>query len=281
MEHVQDNCNGTQTAFFDGTKDVLCGDYDVAVDFTLTSWPLLPTGDRYSSLGVFNALGGHASVVERYRRYAPYGCWPHDDTYKFWSGDSDNCVATYVESSDLNGRFRIKREGTTLREYFWDGLDWLEQLTATTDVAPAAVELYSAAVNGLLVGHEVHFDNLIILSGASASGGTPTGGEVSDLTVTRTSSGDLTLAWGASCAPGDDDYEVYEGQIGDFTSHSPRFCSTAGLTTETVTPQAGDSYYLVVPRNSSREGSYGRSSDGSRRVQGVNACLPQETGGCP
>ena len=42
----------------------------------------------------------------------------------------------------------------------------------------------------------------------------------------------------------------------------------------------GDTYYLVVPHNGSREGSYGTDSSGRERPPAIEACLPQAVGGC-
>ena len=86
---------------------------------------------------------------------------------------------------------------------------------------------------------------------------------------------DLTLTWGSSCSASDTDYEIYEGTLGLFTSHTARFCTTGGAATLTFPAPAGSAYYLVVPRNAAREGSYGRASDGSERPQGIEACLPR------
>jgi hypothetical protein len=93
--------------------------------------------------------------------------------------------------------------------------------------------------------------------------------------VTRASNGDLTLSWGSSCLATDYDHAVYEGTLGSFTSHAPRFCSTAGATGKTFAPSAGNTYYLVVPRNGLEEGSYGVDSAGAERLPSATACLPQ------
>jgi hypothetical protein len=45
---------------------------------------------------------------------------------------------------------------------------------------------------------------------------------------------------------------------------------------QSFTPSPENSYYIVVPRNSLREGSYEVTSDGSARPQGGGAYLPQE-----
>ncbi len=78
----------------------------------------------------------------------------------------------------------------------------------------------------------------------------------------------------------DTDYEIYEGTIGDFTTHAPLFCSTDGATTKTFTPAAENRYYLVVPRNPDLEGSYGVNSSNAQRPRGTPACLPQQLGSC-
>ena len=65
----------------------------------------------------------------------------------------------------------------------------------------------------------------------------------------------------------DEDYAIYEGSLDDFYSHEPKVCSTEGATTMTIEPGAGSRYYLVVPRNELREGSYGRRSNGAEVAQ--------------
>ncbi len=108
-------------------------------------------------------------------------------------------------------------------------------------------------------------------------------GDVGDtLTLSTIPGGRITLSWGASCAAGDVDYAIYEGTLGAFDSHVGKFCSTGGVTNIGFQPPAHDTYYLVVPRNARREGSYGTTSGGMQRPQGNNSCLPQEiTASCP
>ncbi|HET6372730.1 MAG TPA: hypothetical protein VFG76_05455 [Candidatus Polarisedimenticolia bacterium] len=110
------------------------------------------------------------------------------------------------------------------------------------------------------------------------AGEVPDGSMAADepLTVRREPNGDLTLAWGSSCVVSDNDYAVYEGVIGDFSSHAMITCSTGGATARTFTPALGNSYYLVVPRNALREGSYGTNSAGVERPQADAACAPRE-----
>jgi hypothetical protein len=88
----------------------------------------------------------------------------------------------------------------------------------------------------------------------------------------------MKLTWGPSCAEATD-YAIYEGTIGDWDSHVPVFCSTNGATERTF-GRRGDTYYLVVPRNQVREGSYGLDSAGNERASSSLACRPQEIGTC-
>ena len=85
---------------------------------------------------------------------------------------------------------------------------------------------------------------------------------------------DLHLTWGGSCM-GERDYEVYEGFVGNWYSHSYILCTTNGQTEAIFTPAGGFTYYLVVPHNEYREGSYGTDSDASQRPPGVRACRAQ------
>lgn len=106
-------------------------------------------------------------------------------------------------------------------------------------------------------------------------------GVVDSLSAARGDGGSITLSWDFSCLITDDDYEIYEGALGDFTSHIPLFCTTGGATDQTFAPGSGNRYYLVVPRNDGAEGSYGHDSAGSERPTGHVACLPQTLSPCP
>jgi hypothetical protein len=114
-------------------------------------------------------------------------------------------------------------------------------------------------------------------------GGSPAGrvpGDVARESPLSVSKGaGLVLAWSPSCA-GDTDYEVYEGTLGNFTSHLPVMCTTGGAVTVTFVPGAGNKYYLVVPRTATREGSYGLVSAGAERPASTAACSPQELATC-
>ncbi len=125
---------------------------------------------------------------------------------------------------------------------------------------------------------------------AAVAGAVPDGEGVpgAPLTVSKApgneAGNDIMLAWAASCVASDTDYAVYEGLLGDFTSHIPvnnpnPFCTTSGATTAMITPGTGSRYYLVVPQGDVREGSYG-SDSGGPRPPSASACQEQLVGIC-
>ena len=116
---------------------------------------------------------------------------------------------------------------------------------------------------------------------ARAAGGVPDGKGVpgSPLMANREPGGGVKLTWDPSCSSDDHDYEVYQGTLGDFTSHAPATCSTGGSTTATF-PVLGNAYFLVVPSSGDREGSYGHDSSGNPRPASTTACLSQEVASC-
>jgi hypothetical protein len=108
-------------------------------------------------------------------------------------------------------------------------------------------------------------------------------GRVADpgLRVARASGGEVTLTWPGSCLAADTDFEVYEGDLGEPGSVGPVACTTGGATTFTHEPGSGRRFFLIVPRNATREGSYGRDSAGIERPPSATPCVPQEIGVCP
>ena len=101
------------------------------------------------------------------------------------------------------------------------------------------------------------------------------------LSVSKSGDG-LLLAWGPSCVSTDTDFAVYEGPVGDFTAHVPKLCTTGGMTSATISPSAGNTYYLIVPTDQYYEGRYGTSSSGGETPAGPTRCYPAAaTTGCP
>jgi hypothetical protein len=148
----------------------------------------------------------------------------------------------------------------------------LSALAGDGDVIRLRFDFGVDGCNGLL---GWYVDDVRVCTDEAGAGGVPDGSAGSTpLRVARVGVDDVELTWADSCAVGDQDYAVYQGTLGDFAGHVPVDCSTGGATTHTFTP--GDSvYFLVVPRNASREGSYGTDSAGAERPRSGSACVPQ------
>jgi len=137
---------------------------------------------------------------------------------------------------------------------------------------------YAASVSvdantGAVTGGPSHFDPA------------PAAGDVAALNAAyNKGTGVLALSWGGSCLPDDSDYEVYQGLlVRPFSyNHQPISCGTGGATSSSFTPGPGNRYYLIVARNPTYEGSYGRASSGSQIPSSGSACLPQKfASACP
>jgi hypothetical protein len=99
------------------------------------------------------------------------------------------------------------------------------------------------------------------------------------LRLSRSAGGELTLTWGPSCVT-PNGFAVYEGVLGDWTSHLPRSC--AAVPPAAFFEPAGNAYFLVVPEMYNfhppdLEGSYGLLRDGSERPRGAQTCIPQQS----
>jgi hypothetical protein len=88
----------------------------------------------------------------------------------------------------------------------------------------------------------------------------------------------IFLEWAPSCDSDDPDYAIYMGHLGDYSSHAPWRCTTLKRTTWSWLMPPGDIYFLVVPHNGWREGSYGRDSNGQARPASSGACFAQQVG---
>lgn len=85
----------------------------------------------------------------------------------------------------------------------------------------------------------------------------------------------LNLLWQGSCSSLAQDYAIYEGAIGEWTSHTAIDChDDLGDRSEVVDASPGNRYYLIVPLSGDMEGSYGKISGGSERSRGTSVCAP-------
>ena len=107
-----------------------------------------------------------------------------------------------------------------------------------------------------------------------ATGSRPT----TPLLVTKAAGGALALSWGPSCNPAAvTEYAIYEGSLSASFgyAHTARSCSSGASLNQTLTPDAGSRYFIVVPTNALVEGSYGRDSSLAERPAGVARCVDE------
>jgi hypothetical protein len=88
--------------------------------------------------------------------------------------------------------------------------------------------------------------------------------------------GNVVIYWTTSCSAGAEDYGIYEGVIGTWTSHRKKLCVDADGSplSEDFPPGPGDRYYLVVPHNFEEEGAYGLDYDPTRIPNRVERLQP-------
>ena len=143
-------------------------------------------------------------------------------------------------------------------------------------------QLIRAAIGSYsLAGAPMTWPAGVQLRGVDLTSSSIAAGSLDDsLRLDHVGSGDVRLDWMPSCAPTDDDYEIYIGSLGDYASHLPAACTTGGATTWTGAPTGQALYFLVVPTNGVREGSYGRRSDGTERPVGLATCRDSEPAVC-
>jgi hypothetical protein len=150
---------------------VVCGDFDVRVDFDLidfatdpgTSW-----SDIAARLVIFSSSGWKA-CVERYNRTAKECYMPSTSTYKAWTTISDNCnpVVGWAATTDQTGTFRATRTGSTVNLFYWDTTmgDWglLKSDNITTDDVGVQMSMGPGG-GGCSHRLEVQYDNIVIES---------------------------------------------------------------------------------------------------------------------
>jgi hypothetical protein len=89
----------------------LHGDFDVAMDYSLTTWP------------VGNGVRIGIQVADWYNSERVSQVWlgslPGEEAYVFAAGGINGVIST----SDLNGTLRLSRAGSVLSGYFWDAVN--------------------------------------------------------------------------------------------------------------------------------------------------------------
>jgi hypothetical protein len=120
--------------------------------------------------------------------------------------------------------------------------------------------------------------NFTITAAAASAGTVPENG--TPVRVNKAAGSDLTFTWGSSCSGQAQDYAIYEGTLAALRSgswdHLPLTCVAGTDLTQTVTPGAGNRYYVHAARAGTVEGALGHG-----RPASASACAPREASSCP
>jgi hypothetical protein len=149
-------------------SSVLCGDFEVEIDYQLTFPGVSTAGGSIQGMQI--RVSGSDDLVagaERYRESAN-SCVPNSDSYKFYTtipGCATNAI--YYPSTDTQGRFRITRHGATVQGYYWNGTTWVLGMTRPITTADLYIRLQSGTNNSYTAPTSGTFDNLIVRSGAA------------------------------------------------------------------------------------------------------------------
>ncbi len=257
------------------------------------------------------SLGAPASTMELHRLLADWGegtsnpigpggggapatpgdaTWTHRffNTTFLWSTSGGDFSPTVSASRTVTGiAFYIWGPATQLRD---DVQGWLDTPSSNFGwLVRASDEVSLQTARGFDSRQSLTVANRPALTvnftpPASGAGRVPDGGQIpgTPLTIEHAAGGAITLSWGDSCLASDNDFELYEGTLLQPFAYNHLFnlCATGGPTA-TIMPAPGSTYYLIVPRNGPREGSYGTDSTLGERPQGAPACLSQEIANCP
>jgi hypothetical protein len=122
----------------------------------------------------------------------------------------------------------------------------------------------------------VERDWVVGMDNARFSSGEP-GRVPPEMVLERVVPGWVDLVWTPPAGCGHpEDYGIYEGEIGDWDSHTAVACTDAlDDLRERIPLSDGDRYYLVVPLGSTSEGSYGQDSESNERPPAsAGTCRP-------
>ena len=151
----------------DTNRFQICGDFDVRVDFALTTFPIPSTGGRWAGVRAFQSGTSNGVTIERYDLFMTNTCVLALENYKGWTTNSNDCSSQIMSGGDATGTFRLTREGSMVTAYFLasgSSDDWVQIATGTSTTVPWILKLYTS-YDGSDAGSEtVRFSNMRITS---------------------------------------------------------------------------------------------------------------------
>jgi hypothetical protein len=158
---LKGNCTGEAKARLEPT---LCSDFDAQIEYSLLNWGSLVGGSRLTGLRVTTTGGSIVGGIGRYQTINTGGCAP-TSAYKAYASDTSSCAATWTPTNDFSGKFRITRQGLTVKLSYWNasGSVWVDLLS--TPVTGDELYLFAHAESELDGGtFAVADDNFVLTS---------------------------------------------------------------------------------------------------------------------
>jgi len=162
--------------------NVLCGDFDVQVDFAVTGLVAGVTGGIFASMRANDpTVTTNGMTIERYAaEYVVPSSQSYQNYKSYTTNKGDDATSVFVPTTDVTGRFRLTRAGTTVKSYYWKtgapAGQWVLVNTATLTNTPWVLVLYegdnSAANKGPTAPYSVTFSNLLVTFPGPTDAGT-------------------------------------------------------------------------------------------------------------
>jgi hypothetical protein len=161
--------------------NVLCGDFDVQVDYAVTGLVAGVPGGIFASMRAHDlTVTTNGMTIERYAAEHPIPSSQSYQNYKSYTANlGDDATSVFAPTTDVTGRLRLTRAGTTVKSYYWkagtpDG-QWVLVNTATLSSTPWTLVLYegdNSAANKGPAPYSVTFSNLLVTSPGATDAGT-------------------------------------------------------------------------------------------------------------
>jgi len=167
-----DKCMGALGLRMDPAQNVLCGDFDVRVDFLLPDAlgpPMQGGAWHYASLRVLTPAGANVATMQRYTEATVHPCLPALHNYKAWTSDSSPCNTTMIPTTAQSGAFRITRIGDDVSMYYDEGSGWQLARVESLTTAPVILQVSTGANGFEPIAHTAVFDDLVVVSDAFQS----------------------------------------------------------------------------------------------------------------
>ncbi|HDH41698.1 MAG TPA: hypothetical protein ENG12_04770 [Candidatus Altiarchaeales archaeon] len=161
-----------------GIATICCpisGDFDVQVDFSLQNFPEfdveppegLQCGARWHGIFILTKDGRHVGHISRFRNSDPENPVAHNAYAATLTRHEYPEGYTFVATTDISGKLRVKRTDDLLELSYWRGDDWVILLsgsTLTDDVYISLVSGYEGvrACGPPPSGHSAIFDNFTL-----------------------------------------------------------------------------------------------------------------------